>query len=171
VLAVTRVGVTGHRSLPNGGSWSWVASTLARELARLDKPIIGLSSLAPGADQLFARLVLELGGSLEAIVSFAEYPETLPDGPEREEYDRLIRKAAHVRVLAGGDSRELAYLLAGETIVRESELLVAVWDSRPARGLGGTADVVRYALSLGRPTLLINPVRRSTEHCPRRPQV
>ena len=36
-------------------------------------------------------------------------------------------------------------------------MLVAVWDGQPARGLGGTADVVAYARQRGVPMEVIWP--------------
>jgi hypothetical protein len=42
-------------------------------------------------------------------------------------------------------------------VVEASELLVAVWDGEPARGLGGTADVVAYAREGAIPVEVIWP--------------
>jgi hypothetical protein len=39
----------------------------------------------------------------------------------------------------------------GKVVVDRAEVLIAVWDGLPARGLGGTADVVAYAGSAGCP--------------------
>jgi len=47
---------------------------------------------------------------------------------------------------------------AGESIVNEADVLVAVWDGKPAAGLGGTADVVTYARNLGKPLIWINSI-------------
>jgi hypothetical protein len=41
--------------------------------------------------------------------------------------------------------------------VSGSDVLMAVWDGQPARGKGGTAEVVEYARALGKPLILINP--------------
>jgi hypothetical protein len=41
--------------------------------------------------------------------------------------------------------------------VDRSSVLVAVWDGQPARGLGGTADVVAYARQRGVPMEVIWP--------------
>jgi hypothetical protein len=137
---------------------------MSGELAALDSPLVGLSSLAPGSDQLFAGLVLKGGGSIEVIVPFPEYRETLAEGRPREDYDRLFGQASRVRVLANAGSEERAYLQAGETIVHESDLLLAVWDGEPARGIGGTGDVVQHALSLRRPVIVLNPIARTVAH-------
>jgi hypothetical protein len=52
---------------------------------------------------------------------------------------------------------EEAFWAAGQRVVEESEQLIAVWDGRPAGGLGGTADVVAYAQKLGKNVLVIWP--------------
>jgi ABC-type multidrug transport system fused ATPase/permease subunit len=40
--------------------------------------------------------------------------------------------------------------------VNECDVLVALWDGREARGIGGTAEIVSYARKLAKPILLIN---------------
>jgi hypothetical protein len=156
-VLVMRVGVTGHRSLPDPAAWSWVEATLRVELARLGTPLVGLSSLAIGSDQLFARLVLEAKGSLEVVVPFPAYRDVLPD-EARGEYDRLLGIADRVVVLPAVGSPEEGYLRAGHVVVRESELLVAVWDRQPERGIGGTAAIAEYATSLGRSVVIVDPI-------------
>ncbi len=47
------------------------------------------------------------------------------------------------------------------TVVDAVDLLIAIWNGKPARGLGGTADVVSYALNLSKRVLHINPDSRS----------
>lgn len=41
---------------------------MLKELAEVTPPIIAITSLAIGADQLLARLVLKKGGSIDAIL-------------------------------------------------------------------------------------------------------
>jgi hypothetical protein len=36
-------------------------------------------------------------------------------------------------------------------------MLVAIWDGKPARGLGGTGDVVRYAQEKGTAVSIVWP--------------
>ena len=42
-------------------------------------------------------------------------------------------------------------------MVDRSERLVAVWDGKPARGIGGTADIVSYARQKGVPVVVLWP--------------
>lgn len=51
-----------------------------------------------------------------------------------------------------------AFLLSGQRIVEECDLIVAIWDRRPPKGRGGMADVVEYAESLQRRLIFLNPI-------------
>lgn len=135
-----------------------VAHALRGFLERLGDPdLIGITCLADGADQLFARAVLDHGGVLEVVVPAQRYRDGLEPASAREEYDRLFARACHVERLSFAESTEQAHMAAGRFIVETSDVLVAVWDGKPARGLGGTADVVRYARELGVPVEILWP--------------
>src|SRR5437879_223150 len=103
---MTRVGVTGHQRLDDEGAWRWVKATVRSVCVEFERPLIGLSSLAEGADQLFAETVLELGGQLEVIVPFAEYAERFQTSTARLNYSVLLAKAAVVQTLAAAASDE-----------------------------------------------------------------
>ncbi|RZU11345.1 hypothetical protein EV645_6511 [Kribbella rubisoli] len=160
---MTKVGVTGHRGLPS------TAETQARRdlrqlLRSLPAPVLGLSSLAIGADQLFAELTLELGGALHAIIPAADFETTFAPRDQARYLD-LLSQADEVTVLDFLQSTDEAYDAAGRFIVDHCDTLFAVWDGEPARGPGGTADAVSYARSVGREVLISWPhgVLRETE--------
>src|ERR1700681_2389953 len=69
---MARVGITGHQRLKNSAAWTWVASIMRRELAKLQRPLVGVTSLAIGADQLLAKLVLESGGTIYAVLPYVD---------------------------------------------------------------------------------------------------
>jgi hypothetical protein len=48
--------------------------------------------------------------------------------------------------------------------VSECDVLLALWDGEPARGKGGTADVIAYARALHRPVIIINSVTLEVTH-------
>ena len=52
---MTNVGVTGHRALADPDSWSWVRAEIDVAIDDLAVPLVGISSLAGGADQVFAE--------------------------------------------------------------------------------------------------------------------
>lgn len=151
-----RVGVTGHQDLLHP---AWVAAQIRNALHEAS-PLVGVSSLAVGADQLFAEVVVTSGGILEVVLPFADYDRTFePEALPR--YKSLLRKAAHVRVLDFCGTDQERYLAAGQEIVQRVDWLIAVWNGQPAAGLGGTADIIAFARKLGRPGLHINPVTRT----------
>ena len=67
------VGITGHQRLEDPKAWAWVARVMRDELARVAPPLVGVTSLAVGADQLLARLVLEAGGTIHAVLALCRY--------------------------------------------------------------------------------------------------
>jgi hypothetical protein len=115
--------------------------------------------LGPGADQLFARVVLALGGTLHVVqpTTGMQYRASFEDASARRGYDELYGQASHIEALEHTESTEQAHMDAGKVVVDRSSVLVAVWDGQPSRGLGGTADVVRYARERGVPVEVIWP--------------
>ena len=107
-------------------------------------PVTGLSCLADGADQVFARAVLDAGGLLEAVVPARRYREGLP-AEALGEYDALMARAVAVHRADYTESTSQAHMAASEFMVDQTDELWAVWDGQPARSYGGTADVVAYA--------------------------
>jgi hypothetical protein len=148
-----RFGVTGHRVLPPG-----IADRAVQHWSRAlptGAALHGISCLADGADQLFATQVLAAGGTLEAIVPCAGYAGSLLTDDSRARFDSLRRAAAKVTTLSYPEPSDEAFLAAGQALVDTCDHLFAVWDGGPARGLGGTADVVAYAQARGRPVTVL----------------
>jgi hypothetical protein len=156
-----RIGVTGHQRLAHASAWDWVRSELTALLRRGAGPLVGISSLAAGTDQIFADLVLRHGGALEVVIPFPGYAEKFLRQSDQREYERLLRAASLVETLRRDGSDEEAYMEAGKRVVNASDLLVAVWDGRPAAGLGGTADVVEYAARRKKKIIHLNPIART----------
>ena len=152
-----RIGITGHQKLRQASDWDWVRREVGRIIESVDPPLIGISCLAAGADQLFANVVLENGGVLEVIVPFAEYENTFAETEPRDLFRALLSSASRVEVLVKTGSDEEAYLRAGKRVVDLAEVVLAIWDGKPAAGLGGTADVVRYARDKQAKLIHLNP--------------
>jgi hypothetical protein len=157
---MTTIGITGHQRLPAPTDWDWVGREIKALLSSAQPPIVGISSLAIGADQLFAKAVLDAGGSLEAVIPFDGYSETFQE-PDRVIFENLRNASSRVEILAKMGSKEESYLAAGVRVVDLSELVVAVWNAMPAGGLGGTADIVHYAIAKRKRIVHINPAARS----------
>lgn len=151
-----RIGITGHQKLDDPKLWDWVLMVLRDELLNIQPPLVGVTSLAIGADQLFARLVLSMGGTIQAILPYADIERSfLPE--DLNAYRELVKQAT-VMVLNVPGSDEDAYFAAGQKVVDLSDMLFAVWDGKPARGKGGTADIVAYATQRGVKVIHINPI-------------
>ncbi len=150
-----RIGFSGHQAL---SEWTRaaVSAELTKELTQRG-PVVGLSSLAAGSDQIFARSILEAGGRLRAVIPCSGYIETFESSQDREEFCRLLGQAADVVQLEFDEPSEEAFFAAGKRVVEDSDLLIAVWDGKPAAGLGGTGDVVEFARNLGKAVVVIWP--------------
>ena len=155
-----KIGITGHQFLDDAQNWMWVERQIISLLIELPAPIVGITCLAVGADSLFAKLVLKHNGSLEAVLPFPGYEFKL-DGAEREEHERLLERASRVTILKRKQNDEESYLEAGKRVVELADSVIAVWDGKPAKGRGGTADVVAYALQKRKQVIHLDPVRHS----------
>jgi hypothetical protein len=154
---VTVVAVTGHRRLADSVA---VRVGIRTALEEQPIPLTGLSTLAAGADQLFAEVVLELGGALDVLVPSADYAGAL-DEEARAGFDRLCSAARSVTVLDAESAGRDAYVAAGEAMLDRCDVLLAVWDGQPSRGAGGTADIVERARNRGIPVVVVASGRRS----------
>jgi hypothetical protein len=151
-----RVGITGHQYLDDPTAWDWVAKVMREELARVSPPLVGVTSLAVGADQLLARMVLKAGGTIHVVLPFADIERSFSQ-EDVPAYRELVRQAK-VEVLDTHGTDEDAYLAAGRKVVELSDIVLAVWNGKRANGKGGTADVVAYAMRRGVPLIHINPI-------------
>lgn len=156
-----RVAVSGHREL--GAETAALVSDGVRAALRAAGPgVTGLSCLAEGADQIFARAVLELGGRLEAIVPARLHRDGLPRGV-RAAYDYLLDRAGRVHQCPFFEATAQAHMAAGKYLITQADELWAIWDGLPARGLGGTADVVALARRHGVPVRVFWPAGASRD--------
>jgi energy-coupling factor transporter transmembrane protein EcfT len=155
------IGFTGHRIL---GDPALVKSRIEEALNSLRKDGAGewlaVSSAAIGGDTLFAHEVLGLGMEWEALLPLPVLDFRNDFSPEDwAKVEELTAKASAVRIVAQEGNREEAYLDCGIETVNACDVLIAVWDGEPARGAGGTADIVTFARELKRPLIVIDPVK------------
>lgn len=151
-----RIAITGHRGLTPEVE-SLIDRAIRNELNQLSVGhLVGLSCLADGADQIFARAVVDLGGELEVIVPAARYRDALPEFAHRG-YDDLLSRAGVVHRLDHVESTSQSHMDASIEMLTHADLLFAVWDGLPARAFGGTADVVSHARQIDLPVTVIWP--------------
>ncbi|MGQ0430231.1 MAG: hypothetical protein ACT4UQ_09885 [Gammaproteobacteria bacterium] len=153
------VGFSGHRLF---GDPVVAAGRLAGALSDLQRMApgewIAVSSAAAGGDLLFARAAQGLGMAWEALLPLAQAEFQKDFGADDwREAEGLLATAESVTVLEGNAEREEAYLDCGIETVNACDLLIALWDGEPARGRGGTAEIVNYARELGKPMIVIDP--------------
>jgi hypothetical protein len=72
---VTTIGVTGHQNIPSE-ALIFVQEGIADVIRWFDGLFTGVSSLAAGADQLFADTLLRSGGRLYALIPCRGYEKT-----------------------------------------------------------------------------------------------
>ncbi|MFD4605954.1 hypothetical protein ACFWPQ_49120 [Streptomyces sp. NPDC058464] len=151
-----RVGITGHRGLPEHIE-TQVRAMLAERVKTFDsRDLVGITCIADGPDAWWAEAVLEAGGKVEVVIPAEEYRAGLPDW-HHPLYDKLLQSASDVHRTGLRESTSEAHQAGSEILVGLSDELTAVWDGQPARGYGGTADVVSYAERVGVPVTVLWP--------------
>jgi hypothetical protein len=114
----------------------------------------GVCSLAQGADDAFAEACRTKGLPYEAVIPCAGYEAVFSSEAARRRLRELRQAAIRETVLPFHEPSDEAFLAGGLVVVERSDLVVALWDGLPAKGLGGTADIVAYARDRGIPEVV-----------------
>lgn len=164
-----RIGITGHREMSDPDAVVAAAREVLRQVREDVATLLGttvvftvVSSLAEGADRLLATAALEEldgGAVLEVILPMRveDYQADFTAPGSREAFDALLADADNVTVVSETDDRDEAYEVAGRHIADTCDVLIAAWDGQPARGRGGTGEIVGYARRHGVPVVLTWP--------------
>ena len=153
------VGVTSHRNLAAGEidllreQVRDFFASLRREFPEL--PLIVLSALAEGGDQLVAEVALEAGARLVAPLPLppAAYAEDFGSAASRTGFAELSARAQVIQlpllprntaagIAVPGSQRDAQYAEAGVFIASHSHILLALWDGRGSDLLGGTDSLM-----------------------------
>jgi hypothetical protein len=135
-----------------------VADALRTCLKGVDRTdLVGVTCLAPGADSVFAEVIVELGGRLEVLLPSADYRNEQVPPCEVGHFDALIAAADAVTVLPFDTASPRAYAAANKAMLATIDKLVAVWDGTPSPDHGGTAGAVADARSRNLPVVVIWP--------------
>ena len=178
VRLVVRVGVTGHRQealveqrydpeklratvravLKHVRQTAEAVAAANQALYEGSPSVRLISPLAEGADRIVAEAALEEGYTLECPLPFhrEEYEEDFKKPESKERFRELLGKAQSVLELDGArPTANEAYQAVGRTVLRQSDVLIAIWDGKPAERVGGTAQIVTEALTARMPTVWI----------------
>ena len=130
--------------------------------------LVSLSPLAEGSDRVLAKAALEQGFALICPLPFprSEYERDFQSDESTNEFRTLLARAEPaVLELDGerGKTQDRSYEAVGRYIVRNCDILVAIWAGKPGKGLGGTADIVRFAVNHGPPVWWIHPDNENSD--------
>ncbi len=144
-----RIGITGHVRL-TAGSAELIYPALVEALGDATREfgeddLCGVTCLAAGADQLFARAVLDRNGRLEVVLTARDYRRKQVRPDNRKCFDSLLRRASRISVLPFAWSGHKAYRAAGSAMLDRCDLLIAVWDRGASGRRSCTEEVVDEA--------------------------
>jgi len=140
-----------------------------------------LTPLAEGADRLIAETVMEYDAlsCVEVVLplTLSDYKKTF-NNPDDPRFFELYNKARYVKQLRNHNlesdpgisqntsetnienriekARKEAFEKAGRHIVNHCDVLIAIWDGKKSQGIGGTKDIIEYAISKKRPVIIIS---------------
>ncbi|MEK7266907.1 MAG: hypothetical protein AAB227_12500 [Pseudomonadota bacterium] len=149
-----KIGVSGHR-WRDGADWDWVRARIDEYVTRT-RIGAGYTSLAPGADQIFASSALDHGKRLVAVIPVCRGRIELED-TDKPSFDRFCERAKKI-IRVKGETPDDAFLKSGKRVVNLVDRMIFVWDGAPSRGLGGTADIVAYAEKKRKAGVILDPI-------------
>ncbi len=155
------VGFAGHRHI---GDEAATKAVLRRELdamaASLTGEIVGVSSAAAGADLLFLEACQEAGFKTIVLLPFtrARFAEDFSDPTEWQRASGLIDSAWWHEQVAGNEDAPAAYHVVAREILTLSDRMIFLWDGKPPRGLGGTAETVADAEKWQIPSRIVDAI-------------
>ncbi len=162
-----RICITGHRDLLNPERVRKEIRSALKNFKEKFHPVICISAIASGADTLFAEEALALNIPLEILLPFAaEIYKKDFTGEDLKKLESFLEKHDYqiaCDIPATSEERKKAYLYTGKKMAYESDIVMAVWDGKPAVGVGGTGDIVAYARSEGKKVYIIEGLRKDND--------
>ena len=153
------MGGFGHRQLEGSQALPYVQLSCHRILVALAARyprLKAVSSLASGADTVFAQCAKALAIPQEFILPFAQFEADFTDAETLARYQRLQEGNRTIQRLAFPERDQRAYRKSMETVVFRSHLLIAAWDGRCSGSPGGTWQAVSLCERLGRSLVQID---------------
>ncbi len=155
---VLAIGFSGHRHIENEAKCRDAVRAFLRSKKETHQGIVyGVSSAASGGDQIFAESCLELDMPLRILLPRPpEQFKTDFDAAGWQRSEAILDKAISVEVTSDSPDRKEQYYDCGIRMVTESQVLLALWDGEPSRGVGGTQEIVSFAEKTGHPVAWIH---------------
>ncbi|GLQ52324.1 hypothetical protein ACFFJT_01390 [Dyella flava] len=168
------IGVTSHRNIA-ASEIEPIRERVRAFLAQLKSefpslPLVVVSSLAEGGDQLFATEALAAGARLVVPLPLPRemYIEDFADPSVRAQFEALFQQADVIRLpllksqsreelAVHGEARNRQYAKAGVFIASHAHILVTIWDGKDSGRLGGTGQIVKYYLHGSLPGITERP--------------
>lgn len=155
------IGCTGHRpdKLPNkqigymlpNPVYIKICQETEKLLLEL-KPEKCISGMALGYDQYFANICIKLKIPFIAAIPFEGQEMAWPE-KSRKIYHKLLSSASEKIIVSSGGYAKEKMQIRNEWIVNNCNKLLACWDGSN----GGTSNCVKYAQSINKDILFINP--------------
>ena len=150
------IGVSGHRHLRYPDAVSQATDQVLAHIHSLygleDWTLI--SPLAEGADRLVVWRALALTTPRLVVplpLEPQDYQRDFETAASRAAFQSLLSSADEVIHLPSQSNRPESYLAAGRYVLDHCDVLIAIWDGEPSRGVGGTAQIVAGARERGLP--------------------
>ena len=144
------IGVSGHRNINDTEKVSILVDKALNKIVTTfdERPLQIISPLAEGADRLvvwraFATYDIQLIVPLPFALS--EYMHDFSSITSQAEFLTLLKEASRIIELPYAGTREDGYLAAGIYVLDHSDVLISIWDGKPAQGVGGTGEIVKKA--------------------------
>jgi len=172
------VGFSGHRELADPKLIAERVRDVLRQLGeRTGAPLAAVSSVAKGADTIFAETAAELKLPWTLVLPFPveEFRKDFNKPVEQADWqrvERLLPRSLRTLIESPVGLRPEAYNDCGIRTVDECDVLLAVWNGQKSTDKrGGTGDIVEYAREIQKPMIWIDPVTGATteERCERLP--
>ncbi len=172
---IINIGITGHMQLPDinlplletqldlllqGVKAETEKLVTASDIYGKQKPVFYfISPLAEGSDRIAAKAALRNNIELQCILPLKkeDYKTDFKEYESKKEFDSLLAKSTKVFELdIEFTERSQSYLNAGEIVLQQSDLLLAIWDGTQNNKIGGTGNIVAQAKEKNVPVLWIN---------------
>ncbi len=154
-----RIAVTGHRPHKLGNEYNGIgpfSDHIRKELQfviETMRPKVIITGMALGVDTIWAQLAITNEIDFVAAIPFKGQELAWPYDSQQRYHKILKHRLCLEHVVSTGGYASYKMQLRNEWMVRNCDLLVAVYDGTE----GGTGNCVKYAESISKSILRINP--------------